>query len=64
MTEVAWELGVSSESLRGWVKKERAAQEAGTGALAGRSVAGRDEEPRRLSCCWPIRGCAWARRPH
>ncbi|WP_435057919.1 transposase [Streptomyces sp. bgisy060] len=27
-TEVARELGISSESLRGWVKKSRAAQDA------------------------------------
>lgn len=32
VTEVARELGISSESLRGWVKKDRAARESGTGA--------------------------------
>ncbi|MGW7368121.1 transposase [Streptomyces sp. NPDC054841] len=31
VTEVARELGISSESLRGWVKKARAAQDAGSG---------------------------------
>lgn len=48
MTEVARELGVSSESLRGWVKKDRA-QEAGPGAVpAGQGADDRDEELRRL----------------
>ncbi|MER6563203.1 transposase [Streptomyces sp. NPDC001027] len=50
VTEVARELGVSSESLRGWVKKARA-QEAGSGpgALsAGQGADDRDEELRRL----------------
>lgn len=37
----------SSESLRGWVKKARAAQDAGSGP-AGQSAADRDEELKRL----------------
>ncbi|MFJ4574237.1 transposase [Streptomyces sp. NPDC098085] len=36
VTEVARELGVSSESLRGWVKKARAAQDTGSGPVAER----------------------------
>jgi transposase len=51
VTEVARELGISSESLRGWVKKDRAARESGTGAppaQAGQRVDDRDEELRRL----------------
>ncbi|MFE0042655.1 transposase [Streptomyces albireticuli] len=50
MTEVARQLGISSESLRGWVKKARAVQEAGR-VSAGRTVrsgADRDEELKRL----------------
>jgi transposase len=30
VTAVARELGISSESLRGWVKKDRAAQDGGS----------------------------------
>lgn len=51
VTEVARELGVSSESLRGWVKKARAAQDTGSGpgaVRAGQTADGRDEELRRL----------------
>ncbi|MFF4583719.1 transposase [Streptomyces sp. NPDC001373] len=50
VTEVARELGISSESLRGWVKKARAAQDAGSGpsGRAGQSAADRDEELKRL----------------
>ncbi len=51
VTEVARELGVSSESLRGWVKKARAAQDTGSGPVAGRagqSTDDRDEELKRL----------------
>ncbi|WP_326763437.1 transposase (plasmid) [Streptomyces sp. NBC_01591] len=47
VTEVARELGVSSESLRGWVKKARAAQDTGSGPAAGRAD-DRDEELKRL----------------
>lgn len=47
VTEVARELGISSESLRGWVKKARAAQDAGSGP-AGQSATDRDEELKRL----------------
>ncbi|MEU4066507.1 transposase [Streptomyces wedmorensis] len=47
VTEVARELGISSESLRGWVKKARPAQDAGSGP-AGQSPADRDEELKRL----------------
>ncbi|MFD5514125.1 transposase [Streptomyces sp. NPDC127051] len=43
----ARELGVSSESLWGWVKKARAAQEAGS-VSAGQSAGDRDEELKRL----------------
>ncbi|MFJ3842274.1 transposase [Streptomyces sp. NPDC090054] len=46
VTEVARELGISSESLRGWVKKARAAQDAGPGAV--RAADDRDEELKRL----------------
>jgi transposase len=51
VTEVARELGISSESLRGWVKKARAAaQDAGSvsAGQAGQNAADRDEELRRL----------------
>ncbi|MCX5129986.1 transposase [Streptomyces sp. NBC_00193] len=50
VTEVARALGISSESLRGWVKKARAAQEAGSvsAGRAGQSAADRDEELKRL----------------
>lgn len=51
VTEVARELGVSSESLRGWVKKARAAQDTGSGpgsVRAGRAADDRDEELKRL----------------
>ncbi|WP_328901513.1 transposase [Streptomyces sp. NBC_00441] len=47
VTEVARELGVSSESLRGWVKKARAAESApATPAPQGEDD--RDEELKRL----------------
>ena len=46
--EVARELGISSESLRGWVKKARAAQETGSGSGAVRVADDRDEELKRL----------------
>ncbi|MFB6781604.1 transposase [Streptomyces sp. NPDC056352] len=50
VTEVARELGISSESLRGWVKKARAAQDTGSvpAGRGGPSAADRDEEPKRL----------------
>jgi transposase len=51
VTEVARELGISSESLRGWVKKARSAEGAGSGPGAARSGTGagdRDEELKRL----------------
>jgi transposase len=48
VTEVARELGISSESLRGWVKKARAAQNNGSGPGAVRAVDDRDEELKRL----------------
>ncbi|MFF3468063.1 transposase [Streptomyces sp. NPDC002619] len=49
VTEVARELGISSESLRGWVKKARATQEAEAGAgLSGPGGNIRDEELKRL----------------
>ncbi|MFE9222871.1 transposase [Streptomyces lavendulae] len=50
VTEVARELGISSESLRSWVKKASAAQDSGSGPAgrAGQSGADRDEELKRL----------------
>ncbi|MCY0931868.1 transposase [Streptomyces sp. H27-H1] len=42
-TDVARELGISSESLRGWVKKARAAEAAGSAGPAGVSADARDE---------------------
>ncbi|MFD9480417.1 transposase [Streptomyces nojiriensis] len=48
VTEVARELGISSESLRGWVKKARAAQDNGSGSGALRAADDRDEELKRL----------------
>lgn len=48
VTAVARELGISSESLRGWVKKARAVQEGGSGPDAVRAAGGRDEELKRL----------------
>jgi len=49
VTEVARELGISSESLRGWVKKDRAAQETEPGAgPSGPGGDARDEELKRL----------------
>lgn len=48
VTEVARELGISSESLRGWVKKARAAQDSGAGPGAVRAADDRDEELKRL----------------
>jgi transposase len=49
VTAVARELGISSESLRGWVKKARAAQETGPGAVQpGQGADDRDEELKRL----------------
>lgn len=49
VTEVARELGVRSESLRGWVKKARAAESAGAvAAAAGDTSDERDVEIRRL----------------
>ncbi|MGP4052225.1 transposase [Streptomyces sp. 2A115] len=37
VTEAARELGISSESLRGWVKKVRAAQDTGSSSAAGQA---------------------------
>lgn len=49
VTEVARELGVSSESLRGWVNKDRSAQETEPGAgPSGPGGDARDEELKRL----------------
>ncbi|MFD9374572.1 transposase [Streptomyces sp. NPDC059999] len=48
VTEVARELGISSESLRGWVKKARAAQDNGSGPGVVRAADDRDEELKRL----------------
>ena len=48
VTDVARQLGVSSESLRGWVKKARAAEAAGNTTPAGESGDERDEELERL----------------
>ena len=48
VTEVARELGISSESLRGWVKKARAAQETGSGPGAVRVADDREDELKRL----------------
>ncbi|MFE3585460.1 transposase [Streptomyces vinaceus] len=47
VTEVARELGVSSKSLRGWVKKARAAQDDGSGLGALRAADDRDGELKR-----------------
>ncbi|MFD6415867.1 transposase [Streptomyces sp. NPDC060194] len=47
VTDVARELGISSESLRGWVKKARAAQTGPTTA-AQQGGGDRDEELKRL----------------
>ncbi|MFI8392433.1 transposase [Streptomyces sp. NPDC085540] len=46
VTEVARELGIGSESLRGWVKKARGAQDDGSAAV--RAADDRDEELKRL----------------
>lgn len=49
VTEVARELGIGSESLRGWVKKDRAVQETEPGAgPSGPGGDARDEELKRL----------------
>ncbi|MGW6413486.1 transposase, partial [Streptomyces vinaceus] len=48
VTGVARELGISSESLRGWVKKARAAQDAGSTPASVRAADDRDEELKRL----------------
>lgn len=48
VTAVARELGISSESLRGWVKKARAAQDNGSKPGAARAADDRDEELKRL----------------
>lgn len=48
VTAVARELGISSESLRGWVKKASAAQDSGSGPGAVRASDDRDEELKRL----------------
>ncbi|MFJ4428935.1 transposase [Streptomyces bobili] len=48
VTAVARELGISSESLRGWVKKTRAAQDNGSEPGAVRAADDRDEELKRL----------------
>ncbi|WP_327277543.1 IS3 family transposase [Streptomyces sp. NBC_01224] len=48
VTEVARELGVSSESLRGRVKKARAAQDTGPAPGPARATDDRDEELKRL----------------
>ncbi|MFD4762161.1 transposase [Streptomyces sp. NPDC058439] len=48
VTEVARDLGVSADSLRGWVKKARTAQDTGTVPGAARAADDRDEELKRL----------------
>lgn len=48
MTDVARELGVSSESLRAWVKKARAAEAAPVTAALPPGADDRDEELKRL----------------
>ncbi|MER7959369.1 transposase [Streptomyces sp. NPDC096030] len=48
VTDVARELGISSESLRGWVKKAKAAEAGADSAPAGGSPDERDEELKRL----------------
>ncbi|ATZ22157.1 transposase [Streptomyces lavendulae] len=49
VTEVARELVISSESLRGWVKKDRAAQATAAGSVRpGQRGDDRDEELKRL----------------
>ncbi|MEU9671643.1 transposase [Streptomyces bobili] len=48
VTAVARELGISAESLRGWVKKARAAQDNGPEPGAVRAADDRDEELKRL----------------
>ncbi|WP_168712764.1 transposase [Streptomyces sp. A0958] len=48
VTDVARELGISSESLRGWVKKTKAAEAGGSTAPPGGSTDERDEELKRL----------------
>ena len=48
VTAVARELGISSESLRGWVKKASAAQDSGPGPGAVWAADDRDEELKRL----------------
>jgi transposase len=48
VTAVARELGISSESLRGWVKKARAAQDNGSEPGAVRAADDRDEELKQL----------------
>ncbi|MFB8123971.1 transposase [Streptomyces bacillaris] len=42
VTEAARELGIGAESLRGWLKKDRAAQGAGSGS-PGQRAADRDK---------------------
>ena len=48
VTDVARELGVSSESLRAWVKKARAAEAAPVTAALSPDADDRDEELKRL----------------
>ncbi|GGW77139.1 transposase [Streptomyces galilaeus] len=48
VTAVARELGISAESLQGWVKKARAAQDNGPEPGAVRAADDRDEELKRL----------------
>lgn len=48
MTDVTRELGISSEYLRGWMKKARAAQEAGSAPGGAGQTPDRDEELKRL----------------
>ncbi|MFE9942124.1 transposase [Streptomyces hirsutus] len=74
VTEVARELGVSPESLRGWVKKARAAQDTGSG-LDARGRGGPSVEslsnPERFRCDvhWfsssehPRKACLYAAHP-
>ncbi|MFJ1845156.1 transposase [Streptomyces sp. NPDC088146] len=50
VTEVARELGISSESLRGWVKKARAAQDTGSGPGAERPT---PQQQPQCGSLWP-----------
>jgi transposase-like protein len=57
VTDVARELGISSESLRGWVKKARAAQDSGTAPAESFWAVLKEEIGTRF---WPDRATARA----